>query len=572
MTATSDRSGNPAAEPRTPGSIAFSGRARGPGPLMWAQRLLWNDCQWMGEEAHYFNMALSVPVPDGLSYDEVMDVLSRVVHRHEAFRSCITLAADGEPLQEVAASGTLPVLLAEAAEGAVDEVAARCREELSGRSFDLLEEWPARLCVVAVRGMPAKVVMVLSHVFADGGATRVLSQELAEAMSGPVPPASWAVPAPQPLDRAAHEQSAAGQRLSARSLERLERQLRTMPQTMFPGPRLTPGAHRFKRLEMRSPALTEALRRIAGRDGTTTSNVLLAATALMLGVFTGHRRVAFKTILGNRSFPDLKRIVSSAVSNGLVCADLADGTFTGLVHSVAQATRADLLRSQCDPAERERLTARVNDERGVHLDLSSFFNDIRVFMGERSAGPDDSADLDALASRTRLAWIGEWDRQDAKFFFHARTLGDCDHVYAMIDTAFMPAESAERLMRGLERVLITSAGADLPLSELRGLVAADGCRPPDRGEDWALVDHCWVHLPDVVSLLSGLLPGRRVEAGAGEGENGPVLAARVFCDEPVDVAELRRAAHRALPDYPGAMVPALLTVLPAGGTAEGSPA
>lgn len=313
--------------------------------------------------------------------------------------------------------------------------------------------------------------------FADGGATRVLSQELAEAMSGPVPPASWAVPAPQPLDRAAHEQSAAGQRLSARSLERLERQLRTMPQTMFPGPRLTPGAHRFKRLEMRSPALTEALRRIAGRDGTTTSNVLLAATALMLGVFTGHRRVAFKTILGNRSFPDLKRIVSSAVSNGLVCADLADGTFTGLVHSVAQATRADLLRSQCDPAERERLTARVNDERGVHLDLSSFFNDIRVFMGERSAGPDDSADLDALASRTRLAWIGEWDRQDAKFFFHARTLGDCDHVYAMIDTAFMPAESAERLMRGLERVLITSAGADLPLSELRGLVAADGCRP-----------------------------------------------------------------------------------------------
>ncbi|WP_330241361.1 condensation domain-containing protein [Streptomyces sp. NBC_00525] len=572
MTATSDTSGSPATGARNPGNIAFSGPARGPGPLMWAQRLLWNDSQWMGEEAHYFNMALSVPVPDGLSYDRVMDALSRVVHRHEAFRSRITLAADGEPLQEVLASGELPVLLAEASDEAVDEVAARCREELSGRSFDLLADRPARLCVVTVRGVPARVVMVLSHVFADGGATRVLSRELAELMSAPVPPASWAVPAPQPLDRAAHEQSPAGQRLSARALERLEQQLRTMPQTMFPGPRLTPDPHRFKRLEMSSPALTEALRRIAGRDGTTTSNVLLAATALMLGAFTGNRRVAFKTILGNRSFPDLKGIVSSAVSNGLVRADLTDGSFTELVRSVAQATKADLLRSQCDPAARDRLMARVNGERGVHLDLSSFFNDIRVFMGGRSAEPDHDADLDALTSRTRLAWIGEWDRQDAKFFFHARTLGDCDHVYAMIDTAFMPAESAERLMRGLERVLITCAGADLPLSELRDLVAADGCLPPARGADWALVDECWVHLPDVVSMLSGLLPGRRVEAGLGEGADGPVLTARIFCDEPVDVAELRRAAHRALPDFPSAMVPALVTVVPTGSAPEGPPA
>lgn len=539
---------------------------------MWAQRLVWNDSQWMGEEAHYFNMALSVPVPDGLSYEEVMDVLNRVVHRHEAFRSRITLAADGEPLQEVYASGVLPVFLVEASEGAVDEVAARCREELSGRTFDLLDDWPARLGVVSVRGVPARVVMVLSHVFADGGATRVLSQELAELMSGSVSPASWAVPAPQPLDRSAHEQSEAGQRLSARSLERLERQLRTMPQTMFPGPRRTPDQHRFKRLEMRSPALTEALRRIAGRDGTTTSNVLLAATALVLGVFTGNRRVAFKTILGNRSFPDLKRIVSSAVSNGLVCADLSEGTFTGLVHSVAQATRADLLRSQCDPAERERLTARVNGERGVHLDLSSFFNDVRVFMGEGSAEPDDAADLDALVSRTQLAWIGEWHRQDAKFFFHARTLGDCDHVYAMVDTAFMSTGSAERLMRGLERVLIRSAGADLPLAELRGLLAAEGCRPPARGEDWALLDHCWIHLPDVVSMLSGLLSGGRVEPGVVGGVNGPVLSARIFCDRPVDVAELRRAAQRALPGFPGAMVPELLTVVPAGSAAGGSPA
>ncbi|WUS99719.1 condensation domain-containing protein [Streptomyces sp. NBC_00708] len=568
MTATSDRSGSSADGSRVPGSLAFSGPARGPGPLMWAQRLLWNDCQWMGQEAHYFNMALSVPVPDGLSHEEVMDALSRVVHRHEAFRSRITLAADGEPLQEVFASGSLPVLLAEASEETVDEVAARCREELSGRSFDLLDDWPARLCVVSVRRAPARVVMVLSHVFADGGATRVLSEELSGLMRG----TSWTAPAPQPLERAAHERSAAGQRLSARSLERLEQQLRTIPQTMFPGPQLPPDQARFRRIEMRSPALTEALRRISGRDGSTTSNVLLAATALMLGVFTGNRRVAFKTILGNRSFPDLKRIVSSAVSNGMVCADLADGTFTGLVHSVAGATRADLLRSQCDPVERDRLMARVDRERGVRLDLSSFFNDIRVFMGDRAAGPDDDADLESLARGTRLEWIGAWDRQDAKFFFHARTLGDCDHVYAMVDTAFMPAQSAELLMRGLEKVLVRAAGADLPLSELRRILADEGCRPPARGADWALVDHCWIHLPDVVSMLSEALPGRRVEAAVTEGADGPVLSARVFCDEPVDVEELRQAAHHALPAFPAAMVPALWTVVPAGSTTGVSPA
>ncbi|MFI1249620.1 condensation domain-containing protein [Streptomyces anulatus] len=552
--------------PRSVAVIDFSATARPPGPLMWGQRLLWNDSRWMGEKDHYFNMTVSVPVPPGRRRADVLDCLRQLVHRHEALRSRVVVASDGEPRQEVAASGAIDVLLAEASSEKADEVAADCRAELFGRSFHLADEWPVRPCVVSVGGEPVRVTLVLSHVFADAGAAGVLAEELTELLVGTALQDLPGQPPAQPLDRAGHENSPAGRRLSANALRRLEKQLRSIPQTMFPGPESEPDPYRFRRMEMRSPALTEALRRIAAREGASTSTVLLAIVALVLATATGHRTAVFKTVLGNRAFPGLERLVSNTLSNGLVPVEIEDVDFAELVGSVGRVMMGNLLRSQCDPTERDAVTARVSHERGVHMDLSVFFNDTRDITGGREPRVRPEADLGALSATTRTSWVGEWERQDAKFFFHTRSVGDCDNVYAMVDTAFLPSASVEPLLRGIERVAVRAADADRPVRELRELLGTHGPAGPVRGPDWLLVDHCWVRLADVRAALAAALPDWPSEVVVAEGEDGPALTAHVACaDSSGAPEELHRAVVAVLPDFPAAIAPSRYLITPPGG-------
>ncbi|MBT2896408.1 condensation domain-containing protein [Streptomyces sp. McG3] len=552
--------------PRSATTIDFSATARPPGPLMWGQRLLWNDSQWMGEKDYYFNMTVSVPVPPGRRLTEVLECLRQLVHRHEALRSRVVVTPDGRPLQEVLPSGAIDVLLAEANPKTVDEVTDECRAELFGRSFRLADEWPVRPCVVSVRGVPARVTLVLSHVFADAGAARVLADELTQLLAGT---AAWHLPGQppaQPLERAGHENSPAGLKLSANALRRLEKQLRSIPQTMFPGPESEPGPYRFRRMEMRSLALTEALRRIADREGASTSTVLLAAVALVLATATGHRTAVFKTVLGNRAFPGLERLVSNTLSNGVVPVEIEDVAFAELVGSVGRVTMGNLLRSQCDPTERDAVTARVSHERGVHMDLSVFFNDTRDITGGREPRVRPEADLEALSATTRTSWVGEWERQDAKFFFHTRTVGDCDHVYAMVDTAFLPSASVDHLLRGIERVAVRAADTDRPVRELRELLGTHGPVGPVRGPDWLLVDHCWVRLADVRAALAAALPDWPSEVVVAEGEDGPALTAHVACaDSSAGPEELHRAVVAVLRDFPAAIAPSRYLITPPGG-------
>ncbi|MFI5721543.1 condensation domain-containing protein [Streptomyces cyaneofuscatus] len=554
---------------RSATAIDFSATARPPGPLMWGQRLLWNDSRWMGEKDHYFNMIVTVPVPPGHRTADVLDCLRQLVHRHEALRSRVVVTPDGEPLQEVASSGAIDVLLAEAAAEKVDEVAAECRAELFGRSFRLADEWPVRPCVVSVRGEPVRVTLVLSHVFADAGATAVLAEELTGLLAGTEVGELPGQPPAQPLDRAGHENSPAGRKLSENGLRRLEKQLRSIPQTMFPGPVLDPDPYRFRRMEMRSPALTEALLRIADREKASTSTVLLATVALVLATATGHRTAVFKTVLGNRAFPGLERLVSNTLSNGVVPVEIRNVTFAELVNAVGRVTMGNLLRSQCDPTERDAVTARVSHRRGVHVDLSVFFNDTRDITGGREPRMRPEADLEALSATTRTSWVGEWERQDAKFFFHTRSDADCDPVYAMVDTAYLPSASVDALLRGVERVAVRAAEADRPVCRLQGLLAKHGLNAPVRGPDWMLVDHCWIRLSDVEAALAAALPEWPSEVTVTDGEDGPALTARVTCGDPsVSPQDVHRAVAAVLPDFPAAMAPSGYVISPAGAAGE----
>lgn len=301
---------------------------------------------------------------------------------------------------------------------------------------------------------------------------------------------------------------------------------------------------------MRSAALNAALVRVASRERVTTSAVLMSAVGAVLGALTGQHTAVLKLILGNRGVPALRDLVAVVVSNGLALLDLRGGTFADLVHRTALGTLQAMVRSQCDPVGRDQLIADVNNDRGVAMDLSSFFNDFRSRdTANPVLTPDDA--LQALTETTTVDWIGQWERQDAKFFFHAASEDRCDPVYFMVDTAFIDRPTTERTLRALERLVVAAAlRPGLPLAELSKVT---GLEPHARSSGRALVDHCWVRLDDVQELVSQAVPG--AEVLVDDPDDSGLVAYIAVTDTSWTPRTVHQAVMRALSGRPTAISP-----------------
>jgi hypothetical protein len=510
-------------------TIEAVGPARPAGGLMWGQRLLWNDAQWLGDGDHHLNLARNAPVPDGVPLDQVLACLVRLVERHEVLRSRIVVDDAGEPGQHVAAYAHMKVLVLSFPAGTVPANDPEFFPRMETWPFRFPGDWPIQFAVASVGGRPHTVVFVVSHIAVDGTATDLLLDELRVLLAkGPgteLPPVTT-----RPLDRVEWQRSAAGRRTSERALQRMAEQLCSSPQTMFAVPRREPDQPRFRRMEMRSPTLAAALREVATRCAVSTSTVLLAGTAAMLGAVTGHRVVLIKGIASNRGFPDTRDVIGVTVGNALFRLDLADGDFPDLVRAAAAESLRSLMRAQCDPVERDRLVDRINHERGVHVDLAAFFNDFR--------SPDDTF----AAGPTVTRWVGAWDRLDLKFFFHAFA----DAVFLTVDTAFVAGEHVPRLLTGLERLVVAAAAGPAPLDDLTRYF--EGVPEPPR-PGWVRIGPDWVEPSVVAALLAGLVEPSAVFADPGGGLTAFVAG------ESVDPAALHRGMVRALAGHPTAVAP-----------------
>jgi hypothetical protein len=527
-------------------TIRLSVAGRAAGPMTWSQRLMWQDRQQHAEEDHVFNLGEIVRLTRELPLEPVLAALEQLVLRHEALRSHFYLGPAGQPVQEVPAGGTVRVVVAAGAE--VDVVQAELAERLRGEIFDLEgRELPVRFGVVTGEsGLPHAIVAVFSHLAVDLAGVWQACAELRELLGEEQEPARSNATVLQPLDRAAFETSRVGLRLSDQALRHLRKQLSEAPQTpvpFAPGPADRP---RYRRMEMRSPALTTALRVIAQRLKVTTSSVLLSGIAVVLGAVSGGDRVLLRLILGNRGFPDLRDYVGVAISNGYVCADLGAATFDELVRATASRNMVAQARSQCDPVRREEIVQEVGSARGLDFELSALFTDLR--WADHSEPVETSAeDLAALREKTEVAWVGGWERMNASLFFHTFAEAESEPVCLLVDTAFVPVDRVEAVLRGLESTVVAAAvSGSAPLTSAAGLTTIAA---PERGDDWLLLDHCWTRIADVTDVLARAEPAAtgqvRVERDA---DGRQVLTAYVVPDGSAEVtpAGLHRAVLREL--------------------------
>ncbi|MDI5943935.1 hypothetical protein QLR68_38570, partial [Micromonospora sp. DH15] len=144
---------------------------------------------------------------------------------------------DGEPRQQEAATGHLPVLVVPG----VDDGAAAARaaaDRLADVAFDHAAEWPVRAAVVTVDDRVRQVVLVFSHSTVDAHAAEVVLRDLRLLLlRGRLD----TPPGPQSAD-VARLQHTADVRRSARTVAYWLREFDRLPTAPLPdgGPGLTP--------------------------------------------------------------------------------------------------------------------------------------------------------------------------------------------------------------------------------------------------------------------------------------------------------------------------------------------
>ncbi|MGA5702705.1 condensation domain-containing protein [Peterkaempfera bronchialis] len=429
-------------------------------PLTWGQRAIWRPLTWYGENAHYFNIRRVVAVPTGRTAEQVEAALGALLSRHEALRTLFRETGQG-PVQEVLPEGTLPVPRHEAGPDGADAVADRLLGELGGRAFRHAEELPVRCALVLEQGRPTCVVLVFSHLGADYSGSQEALRDLRELLAGRAGPA----PAWQPVDQARFEAEGVGAARGAAALEYWRRTLRRVPPAMFPVPPEDDRPDRFVKLRLDSPAAAVATTLLADRCQVSTGTVLLAATAAVLGAYTGHGTAVLQLIAANRHDERSRRLVAAMAQDALFAQDVARGTFDDLVRGTFLTGMNAYRFAQYDPAAMDEVLEEARTESGGRLRLVCYFNDKRMLdRWEDLPGTDGSAEsLRALTEKTEVTLAGTWERQDSAFFVSTGYAPGSCLLHLLADTALIPRPEVERLLRAFETLLVDAATGTVEL-------------------------------------------------------------------------------------------------------------
>jgi hypothetical protein len=414
-------------------NVPFAAADSGSGPLTWGQLAIWDAIERTAPDDRYFNFGRILKVPGMRTPAEVCAALGGLVAAHGALRTRLDLTGP-QPRQRLAARGELPV---ERCSGDPEAVLAG----LSARAFDYEAEWPLRVALVMDGPRVGHVVLAFCHVAADGlGADvavrdlRVLLLRGAGALAGR--------PAPRPLDLAHWQAGPEGRRAAARAARLWEK----VPHEVMFDRRAGAGERpRVRRAQLASPAMELAVRTVAARHRTSTSTVLLAATAALVGRMTARERCAVLPIASNRFRRDTARIVGMVSQEGVFALEGTGRPFGKLLRAADPAALRAYRSAFHDPADRMR---------GGWAQPLCCFNDQRPARPDPAPCPPE--EIRAVLPASRMSWPLGQDRLNCRFCVHVT--GNLE-VSLTADTVYLPRPEIEGFLYGLERLLVAEAGA-----------------------------------------------------------------------------------------------------------------
>jgi hypothetical protein len=443
----------------------FSGERGGHAPLTWGQLGIWHKQQ--ADPDSDLDLPYVLPLDSAaITVPSAVAAITQVIERHEMLRTRIR-RLDGTLSQVVERSGTLAIPVVRSRAGTLDADTEMALRSLREARFDPSREFPVRVLLVTADERVMRLVMVLSHIAADASAAQIIIADLRAAIAGEL---RLAPPAPQAMDLALDELRT-GRRQTQRAARYWADLYRRIPPTMFgraqpvsgvPPGQAASGAPRAQAVLV-SPALDGAVRAMAERTSVTSSTILLAATATLIGDWTGHRTSALNLVVHNRFRPAHRGVVSNMVQLGLFVLDVEpDLAFADIVRRASGRALEAYKHAHYDQAVISAVLEGIRRERGMDINPYCCFNDVRDFFGDFDGGPDGAGHFSeervrSLLPRTALHWAPDPARSRCRFCLQVRPGAESLSLSLSADTGYLPVAEIERFLRAMETLIVTCA-------------------------------------------------------------------------------------------------------------------
>jgi hypothetical protein len=455
-------------EERSTLRVEFLSSNGGQAPLTWGQRSIWRPLQVLTESSSSFNLRRVIVLDQAVTVDFAASALRRLIERHQSLRAHFF---DGEPPQQrVEVSGYYDVETVNVASASVLEVARSAVQRLAGNAFKLEVEWPARIVFVGADGVVQGIGLVLSHVGTDYFALGRLVTDFRGLLGGVgLPPE----PLWQPLEQADAEASDAGLRRSERALRHWQKHLSAVPERVFATQQGDGEQVRFQTWALVSPAVIWAAQILAERTRTSSSTVLLTASALLLRAVSRRDKVVLKLIAGNRYSPQEQALVAPNCGNGIFVCAPEGGDVAAAIVSSHRAAAAAYMNASYDPDALIALVEQMERERGARFDLSAYFNDARICKEWPTVpnGRISRDEMSRLLSQSKLELVGSLSQHDMTFYVTVFSSSETvSTVTLLADTRWLSADSCRRSLIAYERLLCEAALRSVEIGEVLAFV------------------------------------------------------------------------------------------------------
>lgn len=338
-------------------------------PVSFAQQRLWFIHRFEGPSATY-NIPLSMRLAGTLNPDALRAAVRDVVLRHESLRTVID-EADGAPHQRVLGPDELRIPWQEREVSTADLPEALRAE--ARRPFDLAKDVPVRAALFHLGAQDAVLLLPLHHIAADGWSLGPLAEDLTAAYTarcqGREP--QWTPLPVQYADYTLWQRDLLADdgpdSLYQHQLTYWRQQLDGLPAALdLPTDRARPVVASFAGellpVEL-DDALTEDLRRLATRTGTTVSMVLQAGLAGLLSRLGAGDDIPIGAPIAGRTDEALERLVGFFVNTWVARVDTSGDP--GLIELVERVRDVSLAAYDHQDLPFEHLVESLNPVRST---------------------------------------------------------------------------------------------------------------------------------------------------------------------------------------------------------------
>ncbi|PSF37372.1 non-ribosomal peptide synthetase [Aphanothece hegewaldii CCALA 016] len=305
-------------------------------PLSFAQARLWFLAQ-LEPNNPFYNIAIPIRIQGSLQVDVLEQSFNKILQRHEILRTTFE-TRDGKPIQVILSEVRFNLDVFESEEP-IKELALKEAQH----PFNLDQSPLLRIKILRVSETEHILLLTLHHIIADGWSLGILVQELAAFYQGkPLEPlpiqyadfASW---------QREYLQSTGQDAPWHVSTDYWKEQLHDAPSLLeLPSDRPRPAIQSFRGARYKfklSRQLTDALKTLSQKSGSTLFMVLLATFSTLLHRYTGNSDIVIGSPIANRNRSELEALIGFFVNTlPLRINSAGNPTFEELLQRVRQVT------------------------------------------------------------------------------------------------------------------------------------------------------------------------------------------------------------------------------------------